>query len=61
MICGAKELNITNLLPDAIENHDPYETGCVDSFGAFIQSHAVTLGGAGIAIAMIQVNISMVF
>lgn len=32
-----------------------FEVGCVDQFGSFIKSHAVSLGAAGIAIAVIQV------
>lgn len=42
-----------------IEASPPYEKGCVESFGDFVKSHAVTLGGAGIAIAMIQVSNSL--
>lgn len=34
----------------------PYRTGCVVAFGSFIKEHAVTLGGVGIALAFIQVN-----
>lgn len=30
------------------------KTGCIDSFGNFIKAHAVSLGAAGIAIAVIQ-------
>uniref|UniRef100_A0A182SPQ2 Tetraspanin n=1 Tax=Anopheles maculatus TaxID=74869 RepID=A0A182SPQ2_9DIPT len=31
------------------------KTGCIDSFGDFIKAHAVSLGAAGIALAVIQV------
>uniref|UniRef100_A0A182MNY8 Tetraspanin n=1 Tax=Anopheles culicifacies TaxID=139723 RepID=A0A182MNY8_9DIPT len=30
------------------------KTGCIDSFGDFIKAHAVSLGAAGIALAVIQ-------
>lgn len=30
--------------------------GCVDRFGSYIKSHAVSLGAAGIALAVIQVK-----
>lgn len=55
IICGTDTLNITGQFPNTLTVSDPYETGCLESFGDFVKSHAVTLGGAGIAIAMIQV------
>lgn len=45
----------TTDLPEEIENAHAYEIGCVSAFGSFVENHAVSLGGAGIAIAMIQV------
>uniref|UniRef100_A0A182J8J5 Tetraspanin n=1 Tax=Anopheles atroparvus TaxID=41427 RepID=A0A182J8J5_ANOAO len=39
--------------PDASSN-TLRKTGCVDSFGDFIKAHAVSLGAAGIALAVIQ-------
>lgn len=55
IVCVDSEIdvNATDILPYSISH--PYTKGCVESFGDFVSSHAVTLGGVGIAIAMIQV------
>lgn len=33
-----------------------FKAGCVQQFGSYIKSHAVSLGAAGIALAVIQVK-----
>lgn len=37
------------------ESEGLFKVGCVERFGSYIKSHAVSLGAAGIAIAVIQV------
>lgn len=40
--------------PDLPDKKTLRTTGCITSFGAFIKSHAVSLGAAGIVLAVIQ-------
>ncbi|XP_052562848.1 CD63 antigen [Culex pipiens pallens] len=40
--------------PDMPDKKTLRQTGCITSFGAFIKSHAVSLGAAGIVLAVIQ-------
>lgn len=42
--------------PDMPDKKTLRQTGCITSFGAFIKSHAVSLGAAGIVLAVIQVG-----
>lgn len=38
-----------------------WRRGCVSAFGNYIRSHAVSLGAAGVALCIIQVNCNKFF
>lgn len=52
--CSIPNGIIGSLTCDA-ESPGLFKVGCVDRFGSYIKSHAVSLGAAGIALAVIQV------
>lgn len=43
------------------ETKDIFGTGCLDSFGSYIKAHAVSLGAAGLFIALFQVRRALLF
>jgi CD63 antigen len=37
-----------------LESKELHKTGCITAFGGYIKQHAVSLGGVGIGLAVVQ-------
>lgn len=49
-------LGVTNIAYCNDNSTTLWPRGCVSAFGNYIRSHAVSLGAAGVALCIIQVN-----